>query len=311
MLQALRDRGFVHQVTDEPTFVRAAPTHAYIGFDLTADCLHVGSLTQLMFLRHWIRLGGKATVLLGSATSRIGDPSGKSEARPMLTDVRVNENQLAIERIVRRIVPEASVVTNDWHDRHDHLAFLRIYGPHFNMARMLSMESVKGRLAAEQSMTFLEFNYMTLQAIDFRHLKQTRDVSVQVGGSDQWGNIVMGIELHRKMKGENYRMPDDEQLFGITTPLLLNKDGTKMGKTEKGAVWIDPGRINRDDYWHFWRNTRDEQVALFLGLFTECDQDTIEGAKATDGAGLNPFKTMLADQATDIVFGGSSRTKTG
>ena len=312
-LQVLQNRGFLHQCTDytgvDKVFTRTdndSVVSAYLGFDATAKSLHVGSLVQIMLLRHLQKCGHKPVILIGGGTTKIGDPSGKDEARNMLSENQIQENIIHISQIFEKYLsfgngPTDAVIVNnaDWLDNINYLEFLRTYGSYFTINRMLSFESVKQRLDREQPMTFLEFNYMLLQAYDFLKLYQSKyNVRVQIGGSDQWGNIINGIELARKYK--------QVQLYGITAPLITNSNGKKMGKTASGAVWLDKQLLSEYDYWQFWRNTPDSDVAKFLYLFTEIPTDEIVNLLAevrnTDG-GINDVKIRLADEATQMLHG--------
>src|SRR6195952_4937343 len=266
-------RGFVFQCTDTEALraaMRAGAITAYIGFDCTADSLHVGSLVQIMILRLLQKHGHKPVVLLGGGTTRIGDPSGKDEARQLLTDETIAANMVGIRRCFTPFLrfgdgPSDAVLTNnaDWLDTLGYIPLLREVGVHFTINRMLSFDSVKPRLDREQPLTFLEFNYMILQSYDFRELSRRHGVALQMGGSDQWGNIVSGVDLVRRT--------DARQVFGLTAPLITTASGAKMGKTAKGAVWLTAERLSPFDYWQFWRNTEDADVGRFLRLFTELD----------------------------------------
>ena len=275
---------------------------AYIGFDCTADSLHVGSLVQIMALRLLQRHGHKPVVLMGGGTSRIGDPSFRDEARQLLSEAQIAAN---MEGIWRCFVPfvrfgdgadDAMVANNaDWLDRLGYIDLLRDVGPHFSISRMLSFDSVRLRLEREQGLTFLEFNYAILQSYDFRELFRRHNVLLQVGGSDQWGNIVSGVELVRRSDGA--------QVFGLTTPLITTASGAKMGKTARGAVWLSPERLSAFDYWQFWRNTEDADVGRFLRLFTELPLDEIARLESLRGAEVNEAKKILATEATRLLHG--------
>jgi tyrosyl-tRNA synthetase len=298
-------RGFVHQCTD-PDALSAAlsggTVSAYIGFDATADSLHVGSLVSIMLLRLLQRHGHRPVVLMGGGTTRIGDPSGRDESRQLLTDDIIASN---IAGIRRAFVPylrfgdapgDATMANNaDWLDGLGYISLLREVGPHFSVNRMLTMDSVRLRLEREQPLTFLEFNYMILQSYDFRELRRRLGVTLQMGGSDQWGNIVSGVELVRRT--------DAAQVFGLTTPLITTSSGAKMGKSAKGAVWLNADRLSPYEYWQFWRNTEDADVGRFLRLFTELTLDEIARLEALQGAALNDAKKILANQATALLHG--------
>ncbi len=296
-------RGFLFQCTDEAALDRAlleGGVAGYIGFDCTADSLHVGSLVQLMLLRLLRRHGHRAVVLMGGGTTRIGDPSGKDEARQMLDDARIAHNMAAIRDCVAPFVPfgdDGAVLVNnaDWLDRLGYIELLRDVGSHFTIGRMLTFDSVRTRLEREQPLTFLEFNYMILQSYDFRELLRRQGVTLQMGGSDQWGNIVSGVDLVRRTEGR--------QVFGLTTPLITTAGGAKMGKTAKGAIWLRADRLSPYDYWQFWRNTEDADVGRFLRLFTDLPLDEIARLEALPGAAVNEAKKTLATEATAIAHG--------
>jgi len=298
-------RGFVFQCTDIEA-LRAAmavePTKAYIGFDCTADSLHVGSLVQIMILRLLQRHGHKPIVLLGGGTTRIGDPSGKDEVRQMLTDERIAANMAGIRRCFSPFLhfgdgpADAMLVNNaDWLDSLGYIPLLRDIGAHFTINRMLGFDAVKLRLEREQPLTFLEFNYMILQSYDFRELGRRHGVILQIGGSDQWGNIVAGMELTRRT--------DSKAVFGLTTPLIATASGAKMGKTAQGAVWLTADRVSAYDYWQFWRDTEDGDVGRFLRLFTDLPLDETARLGALGGAEINEAKKILATEATALAHG--------
>lgn len=323
-LVTLRDRGFLHQCTSladlDALLCRSSdsssdddeegggPVSAYLGFDATADSLHVGSLLQIMILRHLQKSGHRPVVLIGGATSKVGDPTGKDESRKLLTDDVVRANTKGISKVFRKFLTfeggdenassptDAIMVDNDeWLSSLSYLDFLREYGTHFTINRMLGFESVKQRLAREAPLSFLEFNYMILQSYDFLELHRRYGVKLQLGGSDQWGNIVSGTELGRKVDGA--------RLFGLTAPLVTTSDGKKMGKTEGGAVWLNEDRLSPYDYWQFWRNVADDDVVRFLKLFTELPLDEIERLGKLKGADVNQAKIVLADEATSMLHG--------
>ena len=304
-LREATDRGFIHQCTDLDALravMGAGPTSAYIGFDCTADSLHIGSLVQIMILRLLQKHGHKPVVLMGAGTTRIGDPSGKDESRQMLTDAQITANMAGIERCFGPYLrfgdraSDAIMVNNaDWLDRLAYIELLRDVGTHFTINRMLTFDSVKLRLEREQPMTFLEFNYMILQSYDFRELHRRHGVMLQIGGSDQWGNIVSGMELTRRS--------DAKHVFGLTTPLITTSSGAKMGKTASGAMWLTEDRLSPYDYWQFWRNTEDADVGRFLRLFTDSPLDEIARLEALGGAEINEAKKILANEATSLAHG--------
>jgi len=308
-LRAAQERGFIHQVTDAATLdarLRAGqggePVAGYIGFDCTADSLHVGSLMQIMLLRLMQRTGHKPVVLMGGGTTKVGDPSFRDEARPLLDDAAIERNKAGIRRVFDAFLQfgegatDAVMLDNaEWLDELRYIPFLREVGRHFSVNRMLTMDSVKLRLDREQNLTFLEFNYMLLQSYDFSELQRRYGVAMQMGGSDQWGNIVMGVELCRRMNGA--------EAFGVTTPLLTTASGAKMGKTAAGAVWLNAEKLSPYDYWQFWRNTEDADVGRFLGLFTELPMAEVRRLAALEGAGINEAKKVLATEATALLHG--------
>ncbi|WP_409529638.1 tyrosine--tRNA ligase [Sphingomonas sp.] len=305
LLRTLDDRGYVHQMTDAAALDRLAAggvVPGYIGFDPTAPSLHVGSLVQIMLLRRMQQTGHKPIVLMGGGTGKIGDPSFKDEARKLLGEDGIKANVASIKRIFERFLTfghgptDAVIVDNaDWLDALEYIPFLREVGQHFSVNRMLSFDSVKLRLDREQSLSFLEFNYMILQAYDFRELAQRHGCRLQMGGSDQWGNIVNGIELARRMDGT--------EVFGVTTPLITTADGGKMGKTMAGAVWLHEDQLPHFDYWQFWRNTDDRDVGRFLRLFTDLPLDEIARLEALEGAEINEAKKILANETTAMCRG--------
>ncbi len=304
-LKEARQRGFIHQCTDEAALdaaLRAGPIAAYIGFDCTADSLHVGSLLQIMMLRLLQKHGHKPIVLLGGGTTRIGDPSGKDEARQILTDVVIATNMQGIWRVFEPFLrfgegaADAMLTNNaDWLDALGYIGLLRDIGTHFTVNRMLTFDSVKLRLDREQPLTFLEFNYMILQSYDFRELNRRHGVVLQMGGADQWGNIVSGVELTRRTDGK--------QVFGLTTPLIETSSGQKMGKTARGAIWLTADRLSPYDYWQFWRNTEDADVGRFLRLFTELPLSEIRRLESLGGAEINEAKKILATEAASLAHG--------
>jgi len=305
LLHLLASRGYIHQTTDTEaldTLAAAQIVPGYIGFDATASSLHIGNLVSVMLLRRLQQAGHKPIVLLGGGTSKIGDPSFKDEARKLMTTETINANVASIRRIFERFLtfgdgPTDAVLVNnaDWLDKLEYIPFLRDIGQHFSINRMLSFDSVKLRLDRAQSLTFLEFNYMILQAYDFLELSRRFGCRLQMGGSDQWGNIVNGIELARRVDGT--------EVFGITTPLITTADGVKMGKTLNGAVWLHEDQLPTYDYWQFWRNTDDRDVGRFLRLFTDLPLDEIARLETAQGAGINDAKKILATEATALCRG--------
>ncbi|WP_112382420.1 tyrosine--tRNA ligase [Sphingomonas carotinifaciens] len=308
LLRTLSARGYIHQMTDAAALDTLAAREivpGYIGFDPTAPSLHVGSLVQIMLLRRLQQTGHKPIVLMGGGTGKIGDPSFKDEARKLLAEDGIQANVASIKRIFERFLTfgdgptDAVMVDNaEWLDRLEYIPFLREVGQHFSVNRMLSFDSVKLRLDREQSLSFLEFNYMILQAYDFRELALRRGCRLQMGGSDQWGNIVNGIELARRMDGTD--------VFGVTTPLITTADGGKMGKTMAGAVWLHEDQLPHFDYWQFWRNTDDRDVGRFLRLFTDVAEDEIARLEALEGAEINEAKKILANAATAMCRGAAA-----
>ncbi len=305
LLRVLDERGYIHQVTDAEGLDALAASDVvpgYIGFDATAPSLHVGSLVQIMMLRRLQQAGHKPIVVMGGGTTKVGDPSGKDESRKMLTNEDIDANIAGIRKIFERLLTfgdgptDAIMVNNDeWLSQLGYIQLLRDVGPHFTINRMLTFDSVKLRLEREQPMTFLEFNYMILQAYDFRELAQRYGCRLQMGGSDQWGNIVNGMELGRRMDGS--------ELFGLTTPLLTTADGAKMGKTAAGAVWLNEEQLPNYDFWQYWRNVDDRDVGKFLRLFTDLPLTEIARLESLDGAQINDAKTVLANEVTKLVRG--------
>lgn len=301
-LKEITQRGFLHQCTDLDGLdqqLMSGPVTAYIGFDCTADSLHVGHLMSIMTLRWLQKTGHKPIVLMGGGTTKIGDPSGRDETRQLLGNEDIARNMASIREVFKQFLtfgdgPTDAVMVNnaDWLDDLNYIAFLRDFGCHFSVNRMLSFDSVRLRLEREQPLTFLEFNYMILQAYDFLELSRRHNCLLQLGGSDQWGNIVNGIELARRL--------DQKQLFGLTTPLITTASGQKMGKTVGGAVWLNEERLSSYEYWQFWRNTEDADVGRFLRLFTELPIDEIERLENLEGQEINEAKKVLADAATTL-----------
>ncbi|MBA4274807.1 MAG: tyrosine--tRNA ligase [Alphaproteobacteria bacterium] len=335
-LSIIKSRGFFHQCTDEAGLAsltseqKAVP--AYIGFDCTAKSLHVGSLMQIMLLRWWQKCGHKPIVLMGGGTTKVGDPTGRDESRPQLTDADIQANMDGIKQVFAKFLTfgdgpsDAVMVNNDeWLSGIRYLDFLRDYGRHFSINRMLTMDSVKLRIDRDQHMSFLEFNYMILQAYDFVELNKHYGCRLQMGGSDQWGNIVMGVELNRRLLStikpeakdncdsdirsdisaavDEVTMNHDKYLFGMTSPLMTTASGAKMGKTASGAVWLSADMLSPYDYWQFWRNTEDADVGKFLKLFTELDVAECERLGALQGAEINEAKKILATEATTLLHG--------
>ena len=305
LLQVLNERGYVHQATDAAGLDALAARQTvpgYIGFDATAPSLHVGSLVQIMMLRRLQQTGHKPIVVMGGGTTKIGDPSGKDESRKMLTAQDIDDNIAGIRTVFERLLTfgdgptDAVMVNNDeWLSELGYIELLRDVGPHFTVNRMLTFDSVKLRLDREQPLTFLEFNYMILQAYDFVELARRYECRLQMGGSDQWGNIVNGMELGRRMEGR--------ELFGLTTPLLTTADGSKMGKTAAGAVWLNEAQLPAYDFWQFWRNTDDRDVGRFLRLFTDLPLNEIARLESLEGSEINQAKIVLADEVTKLVRG--------
>ncbi|MEO7277575.1 MAG: tyrosine--tRNA ligase, partial [Sphingomicrobium sp.] len=305
LLRLLDERGYIHQQTDADALDSLAaeqPVTAYIGFDATAPSLHVGSLVQIMMLRRLQQTGHRPIVLMGGGTTKVGDPSGKDESRKILTEDEIFANIAGIRRVFEQFLTfgdgpcDAVMADNsEWLDRLAYVPFLREVGKHFTINRMLTFDSVRMRLDREQPLTFLEFNYMILQAYDFLELSRREGCRVQMGGSDQWGNIVNGIELTRRIDGK--------EVFGVTTPLITTADGGKMGKTAQGAVWLDDRLLSPYDYWQFWRNTQDADVGRFLKLFTDLPLNDIARLEALEGAEINQAKVVLATEATALLHG--------
>ena len=304
-LNVLSERGFVHQISDPEGLdaaAKAGPITGYIGFDATATSLHAGSLVQIMMLRWMQKTGHKPITLMGGGTTKIGDPSFKDESRKLLTVEQIATNLAGIRQVFTKFLTfgdgktDAKMVNNaDWLDHLNYIDFLRDYGVHFTINRMLSFDSVKLRLDREQPLTFLEFNYMILQAYDFLELSRREGCVLQMGGSDQWGNIVNGIELGRRC--------DQTQLHALTSPLLTTASGAKMGKTMSGAVWLNADMLSPYDYWQYWRNAEDADVGRFLKLYTELPLDEIAKLGALGGAEINEAKKVLATEATAMLHG--------
>ncbi|MDH5189319.1 MAG: tyrosine--tRNA ligase [Rhodospirillaceae bacterium] len=304
-IKTVTERGYLHQCTDIDALddrAKSGIVSAYIGFDCTAPSLHVGSLLPIMMLRILQQSGHKPIVLMGGGTTMVGDPSGKDESRQLLDEKAINSNMESIKEIFSRFLkfgdgPTDAVMINnaDWLTELNYIEFLRDYGKHFSVNRMLSFDSVKLRLEREQTLSFLEFNYMILQAYDFLELNRRTNCVLQMGGSDQWGNIVNGVELTRRV--------DAKEAFGLTTPLLTTSSGAKMGKTAAGAVWLNADMLSPYDYWQYWRNTEDGDVVRFLKLFTDLSLEEISELEKLSGAEINEAKKKLAFEATRMAHG--------
>ena len=302
-IRVMQERGYIHQCSDIEALDKAASegvVTAYVGYDATATSLHIGNLISLMMLRRLEQTGHRPIVVMGGGTTKVGDPSGKDSQRQMLTDADIQANIDSIKVVFDRFLTfgqgHAIMVDNDaWLSKFGYVEFLREFGPHFTINRMLTFESVKLRLDREQPLSFLEFNYMLMQAVDFLELNRREGCTLQMGGSDQWGNIINGVDLIRRM--------DAKQAFALTTPLLTTASGAKMGKTATGAVWLNEDRMSAYDYWQFWRNTEDGDVGRFLKLFTDLPLDEIARLEALPGAGINDAKKVLADEAVTLLHG--------
>ncbi|MGC6476640.1 MAG: tyrosine--tRNA ligase [Parvibaculales bacterium] len=311
-LQVLSERGYIQQCSDEAALDTAAQEGiitAYTGYDCTASSLHIGNLVSIMMMRKLQQTGHRPIVLIGGGTTKVGDPSGKDETRKLLDQEQIDKNKAGIRKVFEKLITfgdgptDAILVDNDdWLSQLNYIDFLRDYGRHFSINRMLSFDSVKLRLDREQPLSFLEFNYMILQAYDFVELHRRHGCILQLGGSDQWGNIVNGIELGRRT--------EQAQLYGLTTPLLTTSSGAKMGKTAQGAVWLDEAALSVWDYWQYWRNTEDADVGRFLKLFTELPLDEIAKLEKLEGAELNDAKKILATEATALIHGREAAEKT-
>ena len=305
LLKLLNERGYIHQMTDAEGLDALAAGEivtGYIGFDATAPSLHVGSLVQIMMLKRMQESGHKPVVLMGGGTTKVGDPTGKDESRRLLTDAEIDANIAGIRKVFEKFLKfgdgptDAIIVNNDeWLSKLEYIPFLRDVGRHFTINRMMTFDSVRIRLEREQPLTFLEFNYMILQGYDFLELSRRYGLRLQLGGSDQWGNIVNGIELARRIDGT--------EVFGVTTPLVTNPDGSKMGKTAQGAVWLNEDQLSPYDYWQFWRNTDDSNVGKFLRLFTDLPLDEVAQLEGLPGAQINEAKIVLATEATALLHG--------
>ena len=303
-LNIFKNRGYFFQCTDEAALSRLLNNkniNFYIGFDCTANSLHVGSLLQIMCLRQLQKLGHTPVVLLGGGTTMIGDPSGKEESRKILSEREIEKNVKNIKKVFSNFLSNKGknkvvyVNNKDWLKKLNYIDFLRDYGKHFTINKMLTFDSIKLRLDREQSLSFLEFNYMIFQAYDFMKLYETHKCLLQIGGSDQWGNIINGVELIRRSKSQ--------EAYGLTTPLITTSSGSKMGKTEKGAVWLDKNLLSPFDYWQFWRNTDDRDVIKYLKLFTEISDEKISNLSTLVGSSINEVKVLLANAATEMLHG--------
>jgi len=309
-INEFKQRGFFYQCTDQDKLINLInnkPVKAYIGFDCTAPSLHVGSLLQIMCLRLLQRYGHQPIVLLGGGTTLIGDPSGKDTTRKILNEKTINENIKKIKKIFEKLLnfkdkktKPIFVNNSEWLNKLQYIEFLRNIGKHFTINKMLGFDSVKLRLEREQSLSYMEFNYMILQAYDFYKLNEKHDCGLQIGGSDQWGNIINGVELIRKM--------NQKESFGLTTPLITVASGTKMGKTENGAIWLNEELLSPYEYWQFWRNTSDDDVKRFLKYFTEINIDEIEKISIEE-KNINNLKILLANEATKILHGKEKANK--
>ncbi|MCG2662898.1 tyrosine--tRNA ligase [Brevundimonas sp.] len=310
-LRTLQARGYIHQITHPTELDEAAASGVlagYVGFDATAKSLHVGNLISVMMLRRLQQAGGKPIILMGGGTTKVGDPTGKDTSRPQLTEETIQSNIDSIQTVFAKFLtfgdgPTDAVMVNndDWLSGYGYIQFLRDFGTHFTVNRMLSFDSVKLRLEREQPMTFLEFNYMLMQSVDFLELNRALKVTLQMGGSDQWGNITSGVDLVRRV--------DQKAAFGLTTPLLTTASGGKMGKTAQGAVWLNAEQLSPYDYWQFWRNAEDADVGRFMRLFTDLGLEQIAEYEALEGAAINEAKKALADAATTLLHGAEEAAK--
>ena len=301
----MNDRGFLNQITDKENLtkeMKKSSIAGYIGFDCTAPSLHVGSLIQIMMLRWFQKTGNKPIVLMGGGTTKVGDPSGKDIARPLLSSEKIQKNKESIKTIFKKFLKfgknanDAIMVDNaDWLESLNYISFLREYGSYFSVNKLNNLESVKLRLEREQNLSFLEFNYSILQAFDFLQLSKDYNCKIQMGGSDQWGNIITGLELVKKVTSE--------QVYGLTSPLLTTSSGSKMGKTANGAVWLNSYQLSDWDFWQYWRNTEDLDVIKFLKLFTELPISEIDKSKKLKGAEINDAKILLANEVTKLCRG--------
>ena len=315
-IQEITARGFIHQATDisnlDKILFNENNVPAYIGFDCTAPSLHIGSLIQIMLLRWYQKSGHKPIVLLGGGTTLVGDPSGKDESRKLLTNEIIEKNATGIKNVFEKFINfdkeinSAVMVNNaEWLTKLNYIDFLRDFGKHFSINRMLGFDSVKLRLDREQTLSFLEFNYMILQGYDFYELKKRYNCILQMGGSDQWGNIINGIELNRRVNTNE----EKSNLFGLTSPLITTASGSKMGKTANGAVWLNSDLCSPWDYWQYWRNTEDKDVIKFLKLFTEISMEEINKLEELQGAEINEAKIILANATTSLLHGEDEKNK--
>jgi tyrosyl-tRNA synthetase len=311
LIEELKYRGFLHQCTDEESLnkkLKSENITFYIGFDCTAKSLHIGSLIQIMIMRLFQKYGHTPIILIGTGTTRIGDPSGKDETRKILTDDEIKNNANNLKTVFDKYLSfkneenKALVMDNaDWLDKLSYVDFLRDFGKHFTINKMLTFDSVKIRLEREQSLSFVEFNYMIFQAYDFYELNNRNSCTLQIGGSDQWGNIVNGVELIRRVNGK--------EVFGLTTPLLTNSNGDKMGKTADGAIWLNDDLLSAYDYWQFWRNVDDRDVIRFMKLFTDLSKEQIDGYEKDSSENINDLKIILANEVTAMLHGIESSRK--
>ena len=311
LIEELKYRGFLHQCTDEESLnkkLKSENITFYIGFDCTAKSLHIGSLIQIMVMRLFQKYGHTPIILIGTGTTRIGDPSGKDETRKMLTEDEIKNNANNLKTVFDKYLSfkneknKALIVDNaDWLDKLSYVDFLRDFGKHFTINKMLTFDSVKIRLEREQSLSFVEFNYMIFQAYDFYELNNRNSCTLQIGGSDQWGNIVNGVELIRRVNGK--------EVYGLTTPLLTNSNGDKMGKTADGAIWLNDDLLSAYDYWQFWRNVDDRDVIRFMKLFTDLSKEQIDDHEQNSSKNINDLKIILANEVTAMLHGIESSRK--
>ena len=311
LIEELKYRGFLHQCTDEESLNKKLNSENitfYIGFDCTAKSLHIGSLIQIMVMRLFQKYGHTPIILIGTGTTRIGDPSGKDETRKKLTEDEIRNNANYLKVVFDKYLSfkneknKALIMDNaDWLDKLNYVDFLRDFGKHFTINKMLTFESVKIRLEREQSLSFVEFNYMIFQAYDFYELNNRNSCILQIGGSDQWGNIVNGVELIRRVNGK--------EVFGLTTPLLTNSNGDKMGKTADGAIWLNDDLLSAYDYWQFWRNVDDKDVIRFMKLFTDLSKEQIDSYEQNSSKNINDLKVILANEVTSMLHGVDSSRK--
>ena len=311
LIEELKYRGFLHQCTDEESLnkkLKSENITFYIGFDCTAKSLHIGSLIQIMIMRLFQKYGHTPIILIGTGTTRIGDPSGKDETRKMLTEDEIKNNANNLKTVFDKYLSfkneknKALIVDNaDWLDKLGYVDFLRDFGKHFTINKMLTFDSVKIRLEREQSLSFVEFNYMIFQAYDFYELNNRNSCTLQIGGSDQWGNIVNGVELIRRVNGK--------EVYGLTTPLLTNSNGDKMGKTADGAIWLNDDLLSAYDYWQFWRNVDDRDVIRFMKLFTDLSKEQIDDHEQNSSKNINDLKIILANEVTAMLHGIESSRK--